>query len=50
MTRATISVATAVYYVQPFILVGFGAMFLGERLTLGKIAGLALQSEERMEA
>lgn len=42
LTRATISVATAVYYVQPFILVGFGAIFLGERLTLGKIACLAL--------
>lgn len=42
LTRATISVATAVYYVQPFILLVFGATFLGERLTLGRLACLAL--------
>jgi drug/metabolite transporter (DMT)-like permease len=40
--RASISIATAVYNTQPFILVGFGALFLGERLTLTKLAWLAI--------
>lgn len=40
--RASISIATAVYNTQPFILVCFGALFLGERLTLAKIAWLGL--------
>ncbi|TIX03008.1 MAG: EamA/RhaT family transporter, partial [Mesorhizobium sp.] len=38
--RASISIATAVYNTQPFMLVGFGALFLGERLTLAKLAWL----------
>ncbi|MDX8537699.1 DMT family transporter [Mesorhizobium abyssinicae] len=40
--RASISIATAVYNTQPFMLVGFGALFLGERLTLTKLAWLAI--------
>lgn len=40
--RASISIATAVYNTQPFMLVGFGALFLGERLTLAKLAWLAI--------
>lgn len=39
---ASISIATAVYNTQPFMLVGLGALFLGERLTLRKLAWLAL--------
>lgn len=31
--RASISIATAVYNTQPFMLVGLGAMLLGERIT-----------------
>jgi len=34
---ASISIATAVYNLQPFILVGLGALFLGEKLTLLKV-------------
>ncbi|WP_439887919.1 DMT family transporter [Pseudomonas sp. MBLB4123] len=40
--RASISIATAVYNTQPFILVGLGALFLGERLTATKLAWLGL--------
>ncbi|RUW23808.1 DMT family transporter [Mesorhizobium sp. M4B.F.Ca.ET.215.01.1.1] len=40
--RASISIATAVYNTQPFMLVGFGALFLGERLTLTKLAWLGI--------
>lgn len=40
--RASIGVATAVYNTQPFILVGLGALFLGERITLDKLAWLSL--------
>ncbi|MBU8977358.1 DMT family transporter [Lysobacter sp. MMG2] len=40
--RASISVATAVYNTQPFILVLLGALFLGERLTWTKVAWLAV--------
>ncbi|RVD27653.1 DMT family transporter [Mesorhizobium sp. M4B.F.Ca.ET.017.02.2.1] len=40
--RASISIATAIYNTQPFMLVGFGALFLGERLTLTKLAWLAI--------
>jgi drug/metabolite transporter (DMT)-like permease len=41
-SRASISIATAVYNTQPFMLVGFGALFLGERLTLNKLGWLGL--------
>ncbi|WP_239537662.1 DMT family transporter [Dyella mobilis] len=41
-SRASISIATAVYNVQPFILVCFGAIFLAERLTIAKLAWLCL--------
>ncbi|MCV0428486.1 MAG: DMT family transporter [Roseibium sp.] len=41
-SEASIGVATAVYNVQPFILVGFGVLFLGERITLTKIGWLAI--------
>jgi drug/metabolite transporter (DMT)-like permease len=40
--RASISIATAVYNTQPFILVGLGALFLGERLTATKLSWLGL--------
>ncbi|QLC74246.1 DMT family transporter [Pseudomonas sp. LPB0260] len=40
--RASISIATAVYNTQPFILVGLGALFLGERLTANKLMWLGL--------
>ncbi|WP_269581515.1 DMT family transporter [Roseibium sp. Sym1] len=40
--EASIGVATAVYNTQPFILVGFGVLFLGERMTATKLAWLAL--------
>jgi drug/metabolite transporter (DMT)-like permease len=41
-SRASISIATAVYNTQPFMLVGFGALFFSERLTLTKLAWLAI--------
>jgi drug/metabolite transporter (DMT)-like permease len=41
-SRASIGIATAVYNTQPFMLVALGAMFLGERITLGKMLWLAL--------
>lgn len=41
-SRASISIATAVYSTQPFILVGLGAIFLSERLTVTKLLWLAL--------
>lgn len=41
-SRASISVATAVYNIQPFILVGLGALLLGERITAGKMAWLGI--------
>ncbi|WP_342359910.1 DMT family transporter [Terrarubrum flagellatum] len=40
--RASISIATAVYNTQPFMLVGLGALFFGERLTAAKFAWLSL--------
>ena len=40
--RASISIATAVYNTQPFMLVALGALFLGERLTATKLVWLAL--------
>ncbi|CAI0825194.1 DMT family transporter [Serratia ficaria] len=39
---ASISIATAVYNTQPFMLVGLGALFLGEQLTARKLLWLAL--------
>lgn len=41
-SRASISIATAVYNVQPFLLVILGALFLGERITLQKLLWLSL--------
>ncbi|MEP2581137.1 MAG: DMT family transporter, partial [Roseibium sp.] len=40
--ETSIGVATAVYNTQPFILVGFGAMFLGERITIARLGWLAV--------
>jgi uncharacterized membrane protein len=40
--EASIGVATAVYNTQPFILVGFGALFLGERITANKLGWLGI--------
>jgi drug/metabolite transporter (DMT)-like permease len=41
-SRASISIATAVYNTQPFMLVGLGAVFFSERLTMTKITWLAV--------
>ena len=41
-SRASISIATAVYNTQPFMLVGFGALFFAERLTLTKLTWLTI--------
>lgn len=41
-SHASISIATAVYNTQPFMLVAFGALLFGERITLPKIGWLAL--------
>lgn len=41
-SRASISIATAVYNTQPFMLVGMGALFFSERLTLRKVAWLVI--------
>ncbi|MES0881561.1 DMT family transporter [Roseibium sp. SCP14] len=41
-SEASIGVATAVYNTQPFILVGFGVLFLGERVTMGKLSWLGV--------
>ncbi|MGB3290827.1 MAG: DMT family transporter [Burkholderiaceae bacterium] len=41
-SRASIGIATAVYNTQPFMLVGLGAVFLGERLSRDKLLWLAL--------
>lgn len=40
--RASISIATAVYNTQPFMLVAMGALFLSERLTLNKMLWLTV--------
>lgn len=40
--KASISIATAVYSMQPFMLVGLGALLFGEPLTRVKLAWLAL--------
>lgn len=41
-SRASISIATAVYNTQPFMLVGFGALFFSERLTMTKLIWLGI--------
>ncbi len=41
-SRATISIATAVYNTQPFMLLGLGALFFGERITITKLTWLGL--------
>ncbi|MGE8352615.1 MAG: DMT family transporter [Pseudomonas protegens] len=41
-SRASIAIGTAVYNVQPFILVGLGALFLGEKITPQKLFWLCL--------
>lgn len=41
-SQASISIATAVYNTQPFMLVAFGALLFGERVTLPKLGWLAL--------
>lgn len=41
-SRASIAIGTAVYNVQPFMLVGLAALFLGERVTLAKLAWLSV--------
>ncbi|SFA90714.1 EamA domain-containing membrane protein RarD [Collimonas sp. OK607] len=41
-SRASISIATAVYNTQPFMLVGLGAVFFSERLTINKLTWLAI--------
>jgi drug/metabolite transporter (DMT)-like permease len=40
--RASIGIATAVYNTQPFMLLGLGAVFFGERVTAHKLFWLAL--------
>ncbi|NWD63940.1 DMT family transporter [Pseudomonas sp. IPO3774] len=40
--RASISISTAVYNVQPFMLVMLAAVFLGEKITLQKLAWLSV--------
>ena len=42
LPRASIAIATVVYNVQRFILIGFGALFLGERVAVAKIYWLSL--------
>ena len=41
-SRASIAIGTAVYNVQPFILVALGALFLGEKITPQKLFWLGL--------
>jgi drug/metabolite transporter (DMT)-like permease len=41
-SRASISIATAVYNTQPFMLVGLGVLFLGERLSASKLLWLVV--------
>lgn len=41
-SHASISIATTVYNTQPFMLLGLGALFLGERITLTKLFWLGL--------
>ncbi len=39
--HASISIATAVYNTQPFMLIGLGVLFLGERVTLARLGCIA---------
>lgn len=55
--KASVAMATAVYSTQPFMLLVFGALFLGERVTVAKLiwlglafAGLVLIVSERPDA
>ncbi|UVL31025.1 DMT family transporter [Pseudomonas donghuensis] len=41
-SRASIAIGTAVYNVQPFMLVGLAALFLGEKITVPKLLWLAV--------
>jgi len=41
-SRASIAISTAVYNVQPFLLVLLAAVFLGEKITLQKLAWLSV--------
>ncbi|QJI28910.1 DMT family transporter [Pseudomonas sp. ADAK18] len=41
-SRASISISTAVYNVQPFMLVLLAALFLGEKITVQKLAWLSV--------
>ncbi|KQV84213.1 DMT family transporter [Rhizobium sp. Root1220] len=41
-SHASISIATTVYNTQPFMLLGLGALFLGERITITKLFWLML--------
>ncbi|OBY88334.1 multidrug DMT transporter permease [Pseudomonas sp. AU11447] len=41
-SRASIAIGTAVYNVQPFLLVLLGALFLGEKVTAQKLAWLGI--------
>jgi drug/metabolite transporter (DMT)-like permease len=41
-SRASIAIGTAVYNVQPFMLVGLAALFLGEKITAQKLAWLGV--------
>ncbi len=41
-SRASIAISTAVYNVQPFMLVMLAAVFLGEKITVQKLAWLSL--------
>jgi len=41
-SRASIAIGTAVYNVQPFMLVGLAALFLGEKITAQKLFWLAI--------
>jgi len=41
-SRASIAIGTAVYNVQPFMLVGLAALFLGEKITLQKLLWLGV--------
>ncbi len=40
--RASISIATMVYNTQPFMLLGLGALFIGEKITASKLLWLSL--------
>ena len=40
--RASVAVATAVYNLQPFLLMGLGGVFFGERLSAARLAWVAL--------